>query len=269
MQQFWKNYEYVESGCREWRGSARKSGYGLFRGMPAHIFSYILAHPDEDIEGLVIHHICRNRLCGLQEHLQALTRSDHKSLHWVEDGPPAEYERKSHCGRGHEFNEKNTGWQTDGDGYRNRYCLECKRENSIEFNKTQYVAHPKPTPTHCPQGHEYTAENAKYYVRPDGKTKLSCRECNRLRANVNRNYQGMDPDVKAERAETRRLEAVEWRESQTHCKRGHEWNDKSKYVAPNGTWTCRTCKNDAKHEKRRTQSLTSLTKEQSKPSSGS
>ncbi len=246
MQQFWKNTEQVKSGCREWIGRRNAHSYGVFRGMPAHIFSYMLAHPDEDIEGLVIHHICRNRPCVWPEHLQALTRSEHKALHWVEDGPPARYERNSHCGRGHEFNEKNTGWQTDGDGYQNRYCTECKRENSIEFNKTQYVAHPKPTPSHCPQGHEYTPENAKRYVRPNGKTKLSCRECNRIRAGENRTSQTLDPVVKAERAKARKADAVERREAQTHCKRGHEWTYENTYVASSGTWTCRTCKNDAK-----------------------
>ncbi len=187
MQQFWKNTERVDD-CIEWTAKRRTDEYGTFRGMPAHIFSYILAHPDEDIEGLVIRHICRNRPCVKPEHLQALTRGDHKSLHWKEDGKPARYKRNTHCGKGHEFTPENTGLQKAGK-YESRYCKQCARDKSIEFNKTQYVPHPKPTPTHCPHGHEYTAENAKRYTRPDGKTKLSCHECNKIRAKEHRRTQ--------------------------------------------------------------------------------
>ncbi len=190
MQQFWKNTEQKDSGCVEWVG-AKSDGYGKFHAMSAHTFSYLLSNPDEDIDGFIVHHTCRNRACVNVEHLQILTRQDHMQLHMVEDGPQGANTRKiakraSHCGRGHEFNEKNTGWQTDSDGYSNRYCTECKRENSIEFNKTKYVPHPKPAPTHCRQGHEYTPENTKYSVRANGGTKRYCRECNKIRAKANR-----------------------------------------------------------------------------------
>ncbi len=218
LKQFWTYVQDKESGCREWTKAVGKySGYGIFRGMNAHVFAYMDVNPDEDIWDMHIHHICENKKCVNPEHLVALTPGEHISLHKKgivrgPDGPSeakkaaaARYrERVRHCGEGHEFTDENTGYQLS-EGYESRYCKECARIKSREHRAENYVAHPKPTPTHCPHGHEYTAKNAKRYTRPNGKTKLSCHECNKIRGK----------------------------------------------------------------EKRRTQSLTSLTKEQSKPSSGS
>ena len=199
LSQFWEHVEDQENGCQEWTRTIEKhSGYGVFRGMKAHVFSYLDSYPNEDIWDLHIHHLCENKRCVNPDHLQALTPGEHISLHKKgikrgPDGPSdakkalrAEYrERVIHCGKGHEFTKENTGYQMSGP-YRSRYCKQCAREKARRWRTEKYVPHPKELPTHCSQGHEYDEENTKFGTRPDGSTKRYCRECNRLRAAVAR-----------------------------------------------------------------------------------
>ncbi len=199
LKQFWQHVEPEGDGCREWLKTIEKhSGYGLFRGMKAHVFAFMDANSDEDIWDMHIHHICENKKCVKPEHLIALTPGEHISLHkkGIKTSPQGPSQAKkdarkryreevTHCGQGHKFTDENTGLQKAGK-YKSRYCKQCARNRSVEFNKTKYVPHPKPAPTHCPQGHEYTAENTKFGVRSNGKKKRYCRECNRLRGFANR-----------------------------------------------------------------------------------
>ncbi len=229
--------------CVLWTGN-ESGGYGRAEGGKlAHRVAYE-AETGESIEGLAVHHLCGTPMCVNVAHLIPLTNEKHARLH-IELRRAA----SSHCPQGHPW-AGNEGFQTDRDGYANRYCKECKRIKAREWRAEKYVPHPKPAPTHCPQGHEYTPENTKLSVRANGGTKRYCRECNRIRAKANRTSNALDPGVKAERAEMRRVEAVEKREAQTHCKRGHEWTDENTYIAPDETWTCRTCKNDRKRARR-------------------
>jgi hypothetical protein len=39
----------------------------------AYRYSYSLFHPDENLDGVTIHHTCANRLCVNPDHLQALS----------------------------------------------------------------------------------------------------------------------------------------------------------------------------------------------------
>lgn len=43
---------------------------------------------------------------------------------------------------------------------------------------------------------------------------------------------------------------VALRAAQTHCHRGHPFDDANTYIAPNGTRKCRTCKRDAQRTSR-------------------
>lgn len=100
---------YDPSGCWLWTGTLDKKGYGGFsiarcKKILAHRFAY--EHFREPIpKGLTLDHLCRVHNCVNPDHLEAVTRRENL-LRGV--GFPAVNARKTHCLRGHEFNDRNT-----------------------------------------------------------------------------------------------------------------------------------------------------------------
>ncbi len=108
--------------CWLWTGARHNAGYGQY-GKPArlaHRMSYeAFVGPIPD--GLTVDHLCRNRLCVNPSHLEPVALAVNvlrgESL-------PAKNARKTHCPKGHPYDETNThitkqGW---------RICKACKRE---------------------------------------------------------------------------------------------------------------------------------------------
>lgn len=71
--------------------------------------------------------------------------------------------------------------------------------------------------THCPQGHEYDAENTIYAKKANGTMQRRCRTC--LINKVG--------DVSNAK--------------KTHCRHGHEFTEANTYMTTNGWRVCRTC----------------------------
>ena len=116
------------SGCWIWTGGLFSTGYGQFNrangrsgGQPlqAHRVSYEL-HIGPIPDGLVIDHMCRQKMCVNPAHLRAVTTR----VNAIEnsDSWSAVNARKTHCMRGHEFTSENTLPVRGG-----RACRECKR----------------------------------------------------------------------------------------------------------------------------------------------
>ena len=78
-------------------------------------------------EGLTIDHMCRNTLCVNPAHLRAVT---HRVNILASDNPPAKNARKTHCPKGHEYDEENTRFFR---GY--RYCRTCQNNYSREYQR--------------------------------------------------------------------------------------------------------------------------------------
>lgn len=119
---FWSRVD-ADGDCWEWTGSTRE-GYGAvrFRGRNtlAHRVSYEhLVGPIP--EGLELDHLCRNRRCVNPDHLEPVTHREN-----LLRGPSfsAKNARKSHCLRGHPFDE----WNTWRDRKGSRHCRACHRD---------------------------------------------------------------------------------------------------------------------------------------------
>lgn len=105
-------YEKVrpDGDCLVWVGSRDKSGYGnclarAYGSAQPHRAIYIQEHGDTD---LVIDHLCSNRACVKLSHLEAVTQ--------LENVLRSSVTKRSltHCGNGHEWNEKNVRIETSG-----------------------------------------------------------------------------------------------------------------------------------------------------------
>lgn len=114
--------------CILWTAGTR-GGYGVFvpvhsKRMAAHRWAYErLRGPIP--EGLDLDHLCRVRHCVNPWHLEAVTRGEN-----VRRGVsgPAVNARKTHCKRGHPFDEQNT--RIIDAGRRCRTCDNLRRRKS-------------------------------------------------------------------------------------------------------------------------------------------
>lgn len=114
----------IDGDCWVWIGAKHNAGYGQY-GRPArlaHRMSYE-AHVGPIPDGLTLDHLCRNRLCVNPAHLEPVTLPTNVLRG---DSPPAKNARKTHCPKGHPYDETNThvtnqGW---------RICKACNRERA-------------------------------------------------------------------------------------------------------------------------------------------
>lgn len=121
----------VTSGCWEWTGATRPSGYGSItvnrKTLRVHRHSYEL-FVGKIPDGLVIDHICRNRICVNPEHLEVVTSKENNLRGF---SPSAINTTKTKCLRGHDFTEVNTLFRKNG----GRACRECTRVYTRDWRK--------------------------------------------------------------------------------------------------------------------------------------
>lgn len=135
-ERFWLKVNKTKS-CWPWTAYL-KDGYGrLFTEngkspVEAHRFSYEL-HSGKIPGGFVIDHICKNPSCVNPRHLRAVT----KRINSIENSisVSAVNAQKTHCLRGHEFNEGNTIARKTRFGHPARACRRCYGEVFIPRRK--------------------------------------------------------------------------------------------------------------------------------------
>jgi hypothetical protein len=108
-----------DGDCLRFTGAHTGSGYGNYwhpiekKNTPAHVYAWEQINGSVP-EGYELHHLCHVRDCIKVEHLQLVTRAEHRRI---------EGEETTHCPAGHEYDEANTRIMTYGNGRRG--CKRC------------------------------------------------------------------------------------------------------------------------------------------------
>lgn len=120
---FWRRVEKTP-GCWLWRGSVGHWGYGQWqpsrgKNLRAHRVAWELTNGPVP-HGLVLDHLCRNKLCVNPSHLEPVTDRVN-TLRGI--GPSAINATKTECRHGHPFSPDNTRIDEKG----KRVCRTCDR----------------------------------------------------------------------------------------------------------------------------------------------
>lgn len=131
-----------KTGCWLWAGKIGPRGYGYVGSnrRAAHRVSFE-EHVGPIAEGLVIDHLCRNKLCVNPAHLEPVTPKENTLRG---SGPSAMNILKTHCPKGHEYSAENTFLRSRG-----RDCRTCenlrtklaKRKARLEARQKLEAAH--------------------------------------------------------------------------------------------------------------------------------
>jgi hypothetical protein len=136
-ERFWA--KIVQRGdCWEWTGGTIGAGYGHFtqggeqKMMLAHRWAYE-AMVGEIPAGLVLDHLCMNKLCVNPDHLDPVTQAVN-----IERNPNSINKTcamVTHCPAGHAYDEANTRWYKGG-----RNCRACARVHTANYRARKAAA---------------------------------------------------------------------------------------------------------------------------------
>lgn len=128
---FFSKILITESGCWEWQGSKTKFGYGkckYFGEQLAHRVSFILHQGPLLGSEMCVLHRCDNPPCVNPSHLFVGTTDTNNKDRAAKKRNNHRNELKTHCKRGHEFDEINTVVR----GINKRSCRICVNMMSLK-----------------------------------------------------------------------------------------------------------------------------------------
>lgn len=112
-----------ESGCSIWTGAPSLKGYGRItidrRALKAHRLIASLVYGKVPA-GMVVDHLCRNRLCVNPKHLEIVTNQVNVQRGLLNSGRPP----RSSCNAGHAYSEDTVCYRSNG-LYLTRRCRVC------------------------------------------------------------------------------------------------------------------------------------------------
>jgi hypothetical protein len=112
--------------CWLWTGTKGSAGYGQMNvpwarsPVSAHRLAYFV-FVGPVAEGIQLDHLCRVRHCVNPDHLEPVTQQEN-----IRRGEGGIHNRtKTHCPKGHPYDEANTRWCRRGNGKTFRMCKAC------------------------------------------------------------------------------------------------------------------------------------------------
>lgn len=90
VQYFWFWYKVVKqaNGCWTWTGCTHRNGYGATstkingkNEQYTHRLAWMLINGCPIPKGMLLHHVCKNKICVSPAHLEPVTYKRHKELH--------------------------------------------------------------------------------------------------------------------------------------------------------------------------------------------
>ena len=143
---FWNKVQPDDSGCWLWTGALSSAGRPSYRVSGVSKLAYRVAFAAlvaPILDGLTIDHLCRTPRCVRPEHLETVTASENTSRAWDVRGRAPKRERAK---------------------------LVTVMVAGVEI-KVRAIK------THCPRGHEYTAENTYLTKHKNGAVGRECKTC--------------------------------------------------------------------------------------------
>lgn len=195
-ERFWRKVD--KSGeCWVWTGCRHVAGYGRFNTQDAQWSGVVYAHRmawelthGPIPPGLHVLHRCDNPPCCNPEHLWLGTNADNHADK-VQKGrlvnPLTDaLKLKTHCPRGHEFDERNTLWREYKPGRKARACRACLRQWGTRYYDRECRKRPKRLAGHCIRGHDLADPKVAWTRHRNGREYPVCRICSNIRTHAAR-----------------------------------------------------------------------------------